>query len=81
MSAPKPLEKLNPTVRVIVASWLEVHGFDGLFNEDECACDLSELMPCGSNPDGCTAGYKAACTCGDGHQYHINKTKPEAITP
>jgi len=48
------------TVKEIVAEWLKCHGFDGLFSEGgECACELSDLMPCDSEGcEKCVAGYK-----------------------
>jgi hypothetical protein len=64
------------TVREIVTQWLIDHGYDGLWNEaGECACDLSDLIPCGGPCDECQAGYKTPCDCGE-HHYHIGKEKP-----
>jgi len=43
----------------IVTEWLEKNGYDGLCQEDyECACELSDLMPCGETWPTCLAGYK-----------------------
>jgi len=55
----------------ILQDWLFTHGYDGLFDNDgECACELDDLMPCGEPSPNCTAGYRAACDCGD-HDFHI----------
>lgn len=44
---------------------LKANGFDGLYSDGgECACDLSDLAPCGETEDGgdfingCHGGYK-----------------------
>jgi hypothetical protein len=72
----------NPTVKDIVGAYLISKGYTGLYcpDDDECACDLEELMCCSeypfeNNPALCQAGYKAACDCGD-HKYHILEKKP-----
>lgn len=77
----------NPTVSEIVKEWLKANGYDGLFNaEEECGCDLSDLMPCDDDAIGmCSAGYKVNCTeaCGEWHDFveggwHIQAKKPES---
>jgi len=45
----------------IVISWLTLHGYDGLYNDGECGCDVSDLMPCGEPNSDCMAGYKVDC--------------------
>jgi len=52
-------------VREIVVGWLMEHKYDGLFagNED-CACEISDLMPCDGDMYwvcGCEPGYKLPC--------------------
>jgi len=81
MSAPKPINTNTPTVREIIAEWLQEHGFDGLYSEDCCACQLSDLMPCVGATDDCKPGYTSPCTCGQDCEFHINATKPEGGTP
>ncbi len=66
----------NPTVREMVIAALESGGYDGLVADDsECACDLSDLVPCGELGEQCTAGWKGPCDCGD-HDWHITTVKP-----
>ena len=44
----------------IVRKYLEDNGFDGLQNQGECGCELSDLAPCSENITWCTPGYKVA---------------------
>lgn len=61
----------NMEVIDIVKDYLEQNGYDGLFNSDnECACEVDDLAPCGEMSDYCRAGFKQACNCGD-HDWHI----------
>ena len=44
--------------KMIIAEWLSLNGFSGLFNEDgECGCPIDDLMPCGEDFSKCRAGY------------------------
>ena len=72
----------NPTVLEIVKQFLELNGFEGLFNSDvECACKLDEFISC----DGefgiceCEAGYIVPCEEGEesGFNYCVGRNKPE----
>jgi hypothetical protein len=59
------------SVLEMVEAQLRAGGYDGLFNEDnDCACELGDLNPCGAMEVGCMAGHKAPCNCGD-HDWHI----------
>ena len=51
------------TVREIVEKYLKENKFDGLFNgEGQCACELSDLIPCGNDDImTCQCGYKHYC--------------------
>ena len=51
----------NPTVRKIVAEWLEKNGYDGLYSPGECSCLISDLMPCDEACCECMAGFKVDC--------------------
>jgi hypothetical protein len=62
------------TVNEIVISYLISHGYDGLFNEDSCACLVDDLAPCGELCGDCEVGFKVPCDCGD-HDYHISAEK------
>jgi len=74
------------TVHQIVAEWLKQNGYDGLAYPGECACLTDDLAPCGEIQGGCTAGYRALCAPGCGHEgydpndpscWHIQLKKPE----
>jgi hypothetical protein len=45
----------------IIGEYLKQHGYDGLFNvDDECCCELNDMVPCGNCFAGCKLGYKRA---------------------
>jgi hypothetical protein len=48
-----------PTYTDLLKPWLKEHGYDGLYNNEECACRVDELAPCGWSPD--------VCECLPGH--------------
>jgi hypothetical protein len=56
----------------IVAAYLCEHDYDGLYSDQECACVLGDLMPCGTPSPDCAAGYKQPCDCGD-HDWHVGE--------
>ena len=61
-------------LKELLALVLKEKGFEGLWNEDGCACEISDLMPCGEPSPECQAGKKALCdgTCEDGKcDFHI----------
>lgn len=62
-------------IQEIVKKWLIDNGYDGLYSEGCCGCDISTLMDCGE-PNNCEAGYKVPCppNCGE-HKFHIAKEK------
>jgi hypothetical protein len=42
----------------MIREWLEKHGYDGLYHEDEpCGCRKDDLCPCESSPQFCLPGY------------------------
>ena len=41
----------------IVAEYLTDNGYDGLWNDSGCACQIGELAPCGEMVGNCIAGY------------------------
>jgi len=54
------------SVMYIVKQYLKDNGFDGLYNgDDECACVLDDLEPCGNMSSGCHAGYQFPCIGGE----------------
>ena len=64
-------------LKSIVTSWLNLHGYDGLYNEGECACEISDLMPCGEPNSDCAAGYKAHCPEGHEFDFMVTQNKGE----
>jgi hypothetical protein len=64
----------------IVRLYLVEHGYDGLYEPGECACQVGDLMPCGEYAGCCRPGYRQRCdgTCAAGRcDYHIGEDKPE----
>lgn len=62
-------------VQTILEAWLKEHGYDGLYNDDaDCACQRTDIAPCGAIGRDCAPGYKAPCgdECGH-HHFHIEK--------
>lgn len=52
---------MTETLREIACDWLKCCGFDGLFNEGNCACSVDYLMPCAEPSTSCQAGYLIRC--------------------
>lgn len=51
-------------VRDICAAHLTAAGFSGLYEADECACEVADLFPCGNSIgmlSDCEAGYVRRC--------------------
>jgi len=48
------------TVKEILEQHLKKRGFDGLYLEDHCGCDLEDLMPCDGPSDQCMPGFYQA---------------------
>ena len=60
----------------IVIKWLEENGYDGLFESGECACVISDLMPCNSECAlNCEPGYSVPSTS-EGYYCFIQRNKP-----
>lgn len=70
----------NPTVLQIIRSYMEDHGYDGLYDPGECACVLNDLMPCSEVQSTCRAGYEHKCEpesgCGCKCDYLVSSEKP-----
>ncbi len=47
----------------ILIEWLKEHGYDGLYDDDDCGCTLDNLMPCESCPDMCLPGHLTHRDC------------------
>ena len=44
----------------MVAQWLTIHGFDGLYNDvvnETCGCRIGDLFPCNQLSCNCRPGY------------------------
>jgi len=64
------------TLAEIIEKWLLENKYDGLFNaEDECACEIGDLMPCIGPQIDCEPGYKGPCDCKDNHDWHMGFEK------
>ena len=50
------------TKEIIKKNLIE-HGFDGLYNDDHCGCEISDLIPCDSDFSMCKPGYKVVQSC------------------
>jgi len=69
------------TLRQLVQSALGERGYDGLYNEaGQCACEASDLAPCGHPNLDCEPGYRVPCDCGD-HGFHVVTVTPPKGTP
>lgn len=71
------------TIREILTDWLKTHGYDGLYRDNDCACKLAALMPCGEMDAECRPGYEQPCpgpdVCPlDGCTFHIGEAKNKA---
>ena len=68
-------------LRKIVNQWLMENGYEGLCNDD-CGCEIGDLMPCDTPNIHCSAGFKVPCPgpekcLADGNcPWHISETKP-----
>ena len=68
-------------LKSIVAGWLAENGYDGLYSRHDCACEVSDLMPCGEPGQDCAPGYKGPCVpsecAADGDcDWHIHVARP-----
>ena len=61
----------------ITEKYLKENGFDGLYNDGECACKVGDLMPCGNPSPLCSAGYLSTCSerCGCGSWHIVKKSE------
>jgi hypothetical protein len=82
----KPSGQVN--VETIVKKFLEVCGYDGLYDPGECACLVDDLFPCGMcNSNGCLPGYKSEVTeetsfrRSDGYDFIVGPDKPDQKSP
>lgn len=73
-------------VKQIVIEWLKQHGYDGLYDGADCACEIRDLMPCMGCSQFCKAGYKKPCAgpvychCGGDHDFHIGPREEGTTT-
>ena len=64
--------KIN--VLEIIERHLKENGYDGLYHENDCGCEIGKLAPCDSCPLDCLPGYKMPCDCGE-HYFHIGEKR------
>ena len=63
-------------LREIVKTWLAKNGYDGLVEEDyECACILSDLMPCNKPGVSCLAGHEEIANPESGYDFIVKPGK------
>jgi len=66
-------------LNAIVVNHLRVYGFDGLFCQGECACEIDDLAPCGhANFEQCKPGFKVACQNDDTCECSIDRPRLSA---
>ena len=72
------MEKVKPKyVEDIVLEWLKENGYDGLYNPGKCACEISDLFPCGGQDCylECMPGYKTKIKPGSEYDFIISGEK------
>ncbi len=67
-------------VRTIIFAYLKSNGYDGLYHDNDCGCELDDLVPCGEDPSQCVPGHYVPCdaeTCeaGGGCPWHIGEKR------
>lgn len=56
------------TCKKIIEKYLRDNKFDGLYNDDECGCNLDDFMPCGGGTIlECKPGYADGDFIGPDH--------------
>ena len=63
----------NADIQAIVADYLQKHGYDGLYQANECACLLESLFPCDAPGLDCRPGYLQSM--GDDGDFRIGPEK------
>jgi len=72
--------KERPTIDCmeIIRSYLKSNGFDGLYHDGDCGCELSDLCPCQNDFSECTPGYKIQSEDGSEFDFYIVGDKSRA---
>lgn len=63
------------TVLDIIINYLKEHGYDGLHYDNECGCELEDIVPCGEVSLNCEPGYKIVAPKGCEYDFYICPTK------
>lgn len=61
-------------------SYMEKHGYTGLYYPGECGCEISDLAPCGDDHSQCILGYERECTPeekAEGYDFMVGSQKPQ----
>ena len=64
-------------VSEIVHKYLVENKYEGLYNDDSCACTLDDLFPCEQFCDNCEPGVITECDCGEDCDWHIGPREGE----
>ena len=72
-------------VKKIIINYLKKNGYEGLYDSNNCGCDIKDLADCEENFSGCSPGYKKDCkkcdnkdekgNCNEGIEYCIGGKK------
>jgi hypothetical protein len=57
-------------VKQIVIAYLRMNGYDGLYLDCNCGCEIDDLAPCGQFNEACAPGYKRPDKTGE-HAFFI----------
>lgn len=65
--------------KTIINEYLIKNNYDGLYNDQGCACVVNNLMENGCCVSECKAGYKSKCYCDFTCLYHMSDPKIKEI--
>ena len=69
----------SENIESVLIKYMDEHGYDGLYLDDDCGCLKDDLAPCGSLGLGCSFGWKHPARKTDanrfGHAWIVNGRK------